>query len=75
MIEIKIDGLTFDCTWIDEDGDVRLETVSIDGQDLSEIIAHVWWDRIEAAVIAGVKKRRVEDRLEAELDRNEAWGV
>lgn len=74
MNTIRIDGLVFDYTTCrDEDGTTRLESVSIDGQDISEIISPVWWDRIEDRVKRDVEDDHKQAAIEAELYKLEAY--
>lgn len=78
--EIEIDGIVFDCDWYaDEDdrGDtwVELAAVSVGGQDLTGIISQEWWNKIEKELTKHLEDEREERKMEAELDRLEAWGI
>ncbi len=77
---VECGGIRFDCEWdVDEDysGEsfVILTSVSIDNQDISEIIASAWWEKIEDQLIKNIEAHNKEMKFEAELDRCEAWGV
>ena len=77
--EVTIDGITFDCEWYadyDHTGEwVELEQVLIGGQDLTGIISHEWWCKIEAELIRLLERNRRMDEEDAALSRAEAWGV
>lgn len=78
--EIEIDGIVFDCDWYTDEDDrgntwVELSSVSVNGQDITGIISHEWWDKIEKELIKYLENEREEAKLDAELDRLEAWGV
>lgn len=56
MTEATIGGITFDCEWyVDDDGLgsnwVELQSVYVGGQDLTGIINHEWWDKIEKLLV------------------------
>ena len=77
---VECGGIRFDCKWdvdMDYSGEsfVILTSVSIDNQDISEIIAPIWWEKIEDQLIKNVEAHNKEMKFEAELDRCEAWGV
>ena len=64
--EVEVDGITFDCGWYadyDECSCVMV-SVSVNGQDLTGIISHEWWEKIEKELI----KQLEEDKKESELD-------
>ena len=77
---VECGGIRFDCEWdvdVDYSGEsfVILTSVSIDNQDISEIIASAWWEKIEDQLIKNIEAHNKEMKFEAELDRCEAWGV
>lgn len=54
--EVEVDGITFDCGWYaDDDGLgaewIELDSVSVNGQDLTGIISQEWWEKIEKELI------------------------
>ncbi len=78
--EVILDGISFDCGWyVDEDayGDsyVVLESVSVNGADLTGIISVDWWGVIERQLVKDLDDANEAAKLDAELDRLEAWGV
>ena len=66
--EVEVDGITFDCGWYADYDEcntwVELVSVSVNGQDLTGIISHEWWEKIEKELI----KQLEEDKKESELD-------
>ena len=77
--EVTIDGITFDCQWYADDDHlgewVELESVYVNGQDLTGIISHEWWCKIEAQLIKKLEQEKADMKMEADLDRFEAWGI
>ena len=77
--EITIDGITFDCEWYadyDHTGEwIELSQVLVGGQDLTGIISSEWWCKIEAQLIKKLEQETADMKMDAELDRFEAWGI
>lgn len=79
MIEITLGGIDFDCDflWV-EDGDssyAMLEAVRVKGVNIAEILSEEWAFAIEDEIERVLKERKEEAKLDAELDRLEAWGI
>ena len=77
---VECGGIRFDCEWDTEEdysgaSSIVLTSVSINNQDITEIIAPAWWEKIEDQLIKNVEAHIKEMKFEAELDRCEAWGV
>jgi hypothetical protein len=79
MIEITLGGIDFDCefAWV-EDGDssyAMLESARVKGVDISEVLSETWVFAIEDEIERVLKERNEDDKLDAELDRLEAYGI
>ena len=77
---IKLDGITFECDYyVDEDyhGDeyVVLETVKVNGQDISGVISEEWWEKLEKELTKDLEGQQNDLKLDAELSRLEAYGI
>lgn len=77
---VEVGGIEFDCDWYPEEGDdgsqyVVLETVYVGEVDISKVISSMWWSKIQDALSRKLEDDHIDARLDAELDRLEAWGV
>jgi len=78
--EVNVGGIDFDCGWYaEEDYDgvpyIVLDSVSVNGVDITGVVASDWWDKIEKELIDVLEDNRKSARLDAELNRLEAYGV
>lgn len=78
--EIKVDGIVFDCHWYaDDDGlgnsYVQLDSVHVNGADLTGIISEEWWNMLEEKLTKQLLDDINDMKLDAELSRLEAYGV
>jgi len=77
---IKLGGIAFDCDYrIDEDDHgneyLVLETVKVNGQDISGIISEEWWEKLEKELAKDLEGQQNDLKLDAELSRLEAYGI
>ena len=63
MTEVDIDGIVFDCEWFTAENDrgdtwIELASVYVGGQDLTGVINHEWWDKIEKLLVKYYEERK-----------------
>lgn len=80
MTIVSVGGIDFDCGWYAEEGDDGqsypvLESVSVGGINITDVIDVDWLDRIQVDLEKVLDADRKALRYEAELDRHEAYGV
>jgi hypothetical protein len=78
--EIKVDGIVFDCHWYEDDDGlgnsyVQLDSVHVNGADLTGIISEEWWNMLEEKLTKQLLDDIDDMKLDAELSRLEAYGV
>jgi len=78
--EIKVDGIVFDCHWYGDNdclgnSYVQLDSVHVNGADLTGIISMEWWNMLEEKLTEQLLDDINDMKLDAELSRLEAYGV
>ena len=78
--EVRLDGVTFDCHWYEDEDDhgssyVQLDSVHVNGADLTGIISMEWWNMLEEKLTEQLLDDINDMKLDAELSRLEAHGV
>ena len=78
--EVKLDGVTFDCYWYEDEDDhgssyVQLVSVDVNGVDLTGFLSEECWHDLEEKLTKQLDADIEDMKLDAELSRLEAYGI
>jgi len=78
--EVKLDGVTFDCEWYEDEDDrgnsyVQLSSVYVNGIDLTGFLSDECWHDLEEKLTKQLYDDIEDMKLDAELSRLEAYGI